>query len=52
MNFDGASPIYYFQYVQEIFDPENQIPSSFTAKGYVQLEEKRFPGLVLFKYGL
>lgn len=52
MSLRSSTPVYYFRYVAEIFDPENQIPGLLMANGYLQIEEKRFPGLVLIKYGL
>lgn len=52
MNIGYSTPVYYFQYVQEIFDPQNIIQKSLKPKGYVQVEEKRFSGLVVYKYSL
>ncbi|KKU90757.1 MAG: hypothetical protein UY21_C0017G0011 [Microgenomates group bacterium GW2011_GWA1_48_10] len=46
----GKKTVYYIPYVQEIFDPQQTIVNRLVQENYTLTEERRFPGLVVYKY--
>lgn len=42
--------IYLLRYVQEIFDPQDQLRTTLEQKGYLRIDERHFNGIVVWTY--
>lgn len=49
---DGRSPIYLFRYVQEVFDPVDELRRKLELNNYHNVAQKNYNGVVVWKYVL